>query len=79
MTTKGGDLPELDELFRAADAHAADVGDADHAIGDLQLIIRAAWPVLTPSQRRDLFDRPELAELSELPEYGPLIGHLSRR
>jgi hypothetical protein len=79
MTTKEKDLPELDELFRAADAHAADAGDADHAVGDLQLIIRAAWQVLTPSQRRDLFARPEFAELSELPEYGPLIGHLTRR
>ncbi len=79
MTTKDGDLPGLDVLFRAADAHASDAGDADHAVGDLRQIIRAAWQVLTPPQRRALFARPELADLSELPEYGPLIGHLTRR
>jgi hypothetical protein len=79
MKTDEKDLPGLIELFRAADAHAADAGDADHAVGDLQLIIRAAWQVLTASQRRDLFARPELAELSDLPEYEPLIAHLSRR
>ncbi len=29
-------MPGLDELFRAADAHAAEAGDHGHAVGDLQ-------------------------------------------
>lgn len=79
MTTRKRRIPDLDELFEAADAHAAAAGDADHAVGDLQAILRAAWRILSPAQRRDLFAEPELQELSELPEYGPLIGHLTRR
>ena len=78
MSSKRNGLPELDDLFRAADAHAAEAGDLDHAVGDLQEILRAAWRVLTPQQRRDLFAQPELADLAGLPEYEPLIGHLAR-
>jgi hypothetical protein len=48
-------------------------------VGDPQSILRAAWRLLTPAQRRALFAEPELEELSELPEYEPLIGHLTRR
>jgi hypothetical protein len=79
MTTRKRSIPDLEELFQAADAHAGAAGDADHAVGDLQAILRAAWRILTPAQRLVLFAEPELQELSELPEYGPLIGHLTRR
>ena len=79
MTASKRRFPDLEELFQAADAHAAEAGDLDHAVGDLQSILRAAWRVLTPAQRRALFAEPELKELSDLPEYGALIGHLTRR
>ncbi len=79
MTPNVEGLPGLEELFRAADAHAAGAGDADYAVGDLQEILRAAWRILTPEQRIDLFAQPELAELGDLPEYGPLVGRLTRR
>ena len=79
MTMRKKRLPDLDELFRAADEHAAEAGDPDYAVGDLQEIIRAAWRFLTPEQRRALFAEPELVDLSELPEYEPLIGHLVQR
>jgi hypothetical protein len=72
-------MPDLDDLFEAADAHAAETGAADHAVGGLQSIPRAAWRLLTPAQRRSLFAEPELQELSELPENELLIGHLTRR
>jgi hypothetical protein len=78
MMTKKRRIPDLEGLFQAADAHAAGAGDLDYAIGDLQEVLRAAWRVLTLSQRRALFAEAELRELSELPEYGPLIGHLTR-
>jgi hypothetical protein len=76
MAETTGGLPGLEELFRAADAHAATAGDPDHAVGDLQEILRAAWRVLTPKQRAELFAQPELVALAELPEYGSLIGRL---
>lgn len=79
MTTRETRLPELEELFRAADEHAAEAGDPDYAVGDLQEIIRATWRIFTPEQRRALFAEPELEGLAELPEYEPLIGHLIRR
>jgi hypothetical protein len=79
MASKTEDHPDLEELFRAADAHAAEAGDGDYAVGDLQEILRAAWRILTPAQRSALFAEPELVELAELPEYEPLIGHLTTR
>jgi hypothetical protein len=54
------------------------LGDFDYAVGDLQEILRAAWRLLTPAQRRALFAEPELEELAELTEYEPVIGHLTR-
>lgn len=79
MATKERTVPDLEELFRAADAHAAEAGELDYAVGDLQEILRAVWRILTPAQRTALWAEPELEELSELPEYEPLIGHLTRR
>jgi hypothetical protein len=79
MTTRKRRIPDLEELFQAADAHGAEAGDTDHAVGDLQTILRAAWCLLTPAQRLALFAEPELEELSDLPEYAPLIGHQTRR
>jgi hypothetical protein len=69
-------LPDLEDLFQAADAHAEGAGDFDYAIGDLQEILRAAWAIMTPEQRAAVFARPELVELAGLPEFEPLIGHL---
>jgi hypothetical protein len=65
---------DLDALFQAADAHAAEAGDQDYALGDLQEILRAAWRVMTADQIASLHDRPELAALSEIPEYRPVLG-----
>jgi hypothetical protein len=65
--------------LEAAEAHAAEAGATDHAVGDLQFILRATWRLLTPAQRRALFAEPGLQELSGLPEYEQLIGHLTRR
>jgi hypothetical protein len=79
MTTRMRKMPDLDVLFEAADAHAAETGNADHAVVGLQSILRAAWRLLTPAQRRAFFAEPELQELSELPEYELLIGDLTRR
>lgn len=41
----------LDKLFTAADNHAEDTGE-DHAVGDLQDMLRAAWGLLSPAQRK---------------------------
>lgn len=39
------------ELFDAADHHADDTGEPDHAVGDLQDMLSACWGIMTPSQR----------------------------
>lgn len=44
----------LERLLQAADNHAEDSGEPDHAIGDLQDLLRAAWALMTLEQRRAL-------------------------
>lgn len=78
MVSQTNDLPDLDQMFRAADAHASATGEFDMAVGDLQEILRAAWRLMTTAQRAALFAEPELVPLAELPEYEPLIGRLVR-
>lgn len=41
-----------DKLFEAADNHAEDTGEFDHAIGDLQDLLRSAWSIMTVAQRQ---------------------------
>lgn len=43
----------LQKLFDAADAHGEDAGEPDHAVGDLQELLRSAWTLMTPAQRRE--------------------------
>ena len=74
MSSKSSPMPDLEDLFRAADTHAADAGDFDHAVGDLQTMLRAAWRAMSDRQRRDFLAQPEMSELVALPEYERLIG-----
>jgi hypothetical protein len=69
-------IPDLEELFQAADDHAEAAGHFDYAIGDLQEILRAAWRVLTPKQRLKVFSQPEMTDLAEIPEYESLLGDM---
>lgn len=55
----------LDKLFAAADNHGEDTGDGDHAFGDLQDLLRAAWKIFTPAQQRLLLGTEEVANLVE--------------
>jgi hypothetical protein len=75
---KNEPIPEPKDLVEAAVLHAAEVGDFEYAIGDLQDILTAAWRIMTPSQRMEVLAQPELADLAILPEFEPLIGHLIR-
>ena len=43
----------LQKLFDAADNHAGDTGEADHAVGDLQGLLRSAWTLMTLAQQRE--------------------------
>lgn len=47
-------LIALERLLQAADNHAEDAGEPDHAVGDLQDLLRAAWALMTVEQRRAL-------------------------
>jgi hypothetical protein len=60
-------------VFAAADEHAAANGDIDHAIGDLQLLFRAAFGQLGPAQRGRFLEAPEVRDLAGLPEYEGLL------
>lgn len=79
MAKQMRDLPEIEALFAAADAHAAAAGDPDYAVGDLQQILRATWRIMTPRQRAAVFKAPELTNLAELSEYERLVGPVVRR
>jgi hypothetical protein len=52
-------------LFAAADEPAAEAGDWDYAVGDLQVLFPAAFGLLTPAQRRKFLDDPEVRTLAE--------------
>src|SRR5262249_61748161 len=67
--TKKRRIPDLEEWFQAADAHAADAGDLDHTVGALQEILRATWRVLTPAQRRALFAETDYFREAVLPSW----------
>lgn len=43
----------IEKLITAADQHGADSGEPDHTVGDLQDMLRAAWELLSTSQKRD--------------------------
>lgn len=67
-------LPDLEEIFQAADAYSEAMGNFDYAIGDLHEILRVTWAIMTPDQRTAVFAQPELVRLAELPEFEFLIA-----
>lgn len=69
MPDDNNDPAPLRALFQAADEHAANSGEEDMTVGDLQEMLRAAYRLLTPHQRDDFFDSVELQDLAGLPEY----------
>lgn len=54
----------LEKLNAAADNHAEDTGE-DHAVGDLQDMLRAAWSVMSPVQRKLFLMSDEVANVVE--------------
>lgn len=44
----------LEKLFKGADNHGEDAGESDHTVGDLQDLLRAAWGILSASQKEEL-------------------------
>lgn len=68
-----GPAVDLGALFAAADAHGAATGEPDHALGDLQGMVRAAWNVMDQAGRRAWLASPELDALSGIPEYAGLL------
>lgn len=53
----------LEKLLDAADNHADDSGEPDHAVGDLQGLLRSAWAVMTIEQRRQLLKSDVIEQL----------------
>jgi hypothetical protein len=55
----------LENLFRSADNHAEDSGEPDHAVGDLQALLRMAWGIMTIAQRLQFLQQETLEDLLE--------------
>lgn len=60
----------LQRIFDAADEHAADTGEFDHSVGDLQDALREAFKFLTPEQqehvaKETIFDIHDDEEFSD--------------
>jgi len=53
----------IEKIFAAADQHGEDSGEPDHAVGDLQGMLRLAWDIMTVSQRLQLLRKPEFETL----------------
>lgn len=43
-------MAHIDQILRAAQAHGQQ-SDPDHEVGDLQILVRDLWALLTPQQR----------------------------
>lgn len=63
----------LSEIFRAADEHSEAAGDLDFGVGDLQILFAVAFRMLTPAQRTQFFNDPDIIEFKGLPEYESLF------
>lgn len=48
----------MERLIDAARAHG-EQSDPDHEVGDLQGILRDCWAVMTPEQRKEVYDLHE--------------------
>lgn len=55
----------IEQLLVAADNHGEDSGEPDHAVGDLQGLLRRAWGIMSISQRLQLLKTSEVAALTE--------------
>jgi hypothetical protein len=55
----------LEKLITAADHHADDSGEPDHAVGDLQDLLREAWALMLPSQKQALLEGDAVENLVE--------------
>jgi hypothetical protein len=60
--------PLIEQLLQAAYDHGTEEG-CDTEAGDLQEMLRAAWALLTSEQQGAFFQRPEIVQLMETPEY----------
>lgn len=57
--------PVIEMLFAAADAHGEDTGEPDHAVGDLQDLLRLAWGIMTLDQQLQFLALPETQSIIE--------------
>jgi hypothetical protein len=55
----------IERLIDAADSHAEDAGDPDHAVGDLQQMLRKAFSLMMPSQRLAFIESQEACDVIE--------------
>jgi hypothetical protein len=60
--------PLIEKLLQAAYEHGTEESSEMEA-GDLQVMLRAAWALLVREQQKAFFERPEVADLIETPEY----------
>jgi hypothetical protein len=56
----------LEKLFKLADQHGADSGESDHAVGDLQDILRDALKLMTTAQKTKFYRSDAVKALLEI-------------
>lgn len=55
-------MKELDAVIEAAEAHGK-ASEPGHEVGDLVLVLYAAWSLMTADQQRALMASPEVKEV----------------
>lgn len=59
----------VEKFIEAAQEHAANTGESDRVVGDLEVLLDACWAVLTREQKERVVDSEAFEELRYLPEY----------
>lgn len=74
------DGPDADSVIEriadAAIAHGDANGNLEYGIGDLEIVLQAAWARLTPEQRRAVLRDESVVSVFEAPEFEKLAAEL---
>lgn len=62
--------PTIEKLFELADQHAVDSGEPDHAVGDLQGLLREAVKLMTKEQKKKFYNSEPVTSLVDGGEHG---------
>lgn len=67
---------DVAQLLKAAEAHGDGVGEHGMWLGDLEIMLRAVFPLLTEEQKKAFFSDPDIVDLLETPEYQEAVPNV---